>query len=726
MEKYVEFIKNKRKLLIGLVLIINLLAIIGLFRIKINTSFDIFTINNSPKKEEYKEMNKAFKSSEDMLVMLEFDGEAITNENLNTYLDFMDYLNISDNISAVNSAIPEEIPVKGNFINLRDEKNVNPEMLNNYFNNLGELSPIIYKNNHTYTTVSIFPGENFNYKDINKIEKYLENNNIIYYLSGDTYLQTKIVDYIKYILFFLPPMALILILLVFKTQMKSFKATIFSVLPAGLGALWTMGIIGWLGKEVSIITVLAPIFTIVIGSADGLHFVSHIQENLAEGKNKIQSIIDTLKIVGIPMIITTLTSIVGFLSLIILKNDAIKELAIFASLGIMLAGLATWYVIPLALSGNIEIKAADKKDRIIKSGMKKIWGTPSIIIVIVLVIISFLNFSKIKNEFNMLMIYKDNTEVSKNFDTIMDINKGSTPIFVVIKTDGNPMNPKYGDRVLKFEKDLKATKYTDKVVSLYDLYSNMYKISFNTEKSYPENNTQLEKVAMITNNMPQDTIDNLINKYNNTTRLIVFPKDLENNTLKQLDNYVKDFNNENEDIDISITGAQYLMYELNSSIVDGQTKSTILAMVLIFLLLLLSLKHFKTAFVAILPIIITAIVLSGFLGISSISLNLITVTIFSVTLGVGVDYAIHFTSVWNNYVKEGYTPEEASDKAYKYTSKPVIANALGLSIGFSALLLSPLKIHTYISVLMWVSMLVSVLLSLSFLPTILRKVHLRK
>lgn len=58
---------------------------------------------------------------------------------------------------------------------------------------------------------------------------------------------------------------------------------------------------------------------------------------------------------------------------------------------------------------------------------------------------------------------------------------------------------------------------------------------------------------------------------------------------------------------------------------------------------------------------------------------------------------------------------------YKYTSRPIMANALGLAIGLSALLLSPLRIQLYVSILMWVSMLSGVFLSLSFLPTILKK-----
>jgi predicted RND superfamily exporter protein len=134
------------------------------------------------------------------------------------------------------------------------------------------------------------------------------------------------------------------------------------------------------------------------------------------------------------------------------------------------------------------------------------------------------------------------------------------------------------------------------------------------------------------------------------------------------------------------------------------------------------LKNFTPALISLIPIASTVIILFGFLGLSGISLNLITTTIFSITLGVGIDYAVHFTSVWKSYKKSGSSSEEAAEKAYKYTSRPIIANALGLAVGVSSMLFSPLKIHVYISILMWVSMIAAVFLSLSVLPTILRKI----
>ena len=93
------------------------------------------------------------------------------------------------------------------------------------------------------------------------------------------------------------------------------------------------------------------------------------------------------------------------------------------------------------------------------------------------------------------------------------------------------------------------------------------------------------------------------------------------------------------------------------------------------------------------------------------SLTVITAIIFSITIGIGIDYAVHYTSValaLNN-----------ADQAFNYTSRPIMTNALGLAIGMSALFTTPFTIHMNISILMWVAMMLSMFLSLSLLPTLM-------
>ena len=147
----------------------------------------------------------------------------------------------------------------------------------------------------------------------------------------------------------------------------------------------------------------------------------------------------------------------------------------------------------------------------------------------------------------------------------------------------------------------------------------------------------------------------------------------------------------------------------------------ILALGIVLVMLVFTLRSFKIAFYSLIPIILTVVSLYGFLGISQIPLNITTVIIFSITIGVGIDYAVHFSSVYKYYLKETNDNELAINKAYNNSSRPIIANALGISLGLSSLVLSPLTIHFNVSMLMWVSMIVSVVLTLTLLPLIFKK-----
>ena len=118
-------------------------------------------------------------------------------------------------------------------------------------------------------------------------------------------------------------------------------------------------------------------------------FTYSIRKNQIQSEKKtskleqMRKVNETLKLVGIPMIVTTLTSMAGFISLLSMNTDSIWDLAIFSAVGILFAGLATWYVLPLILSNNVNVarrkKSTSKID--MASGLRKLVGIPSFIIV---------------------------------------------------------------------------------------------------------------------------------------------------------------------------------------------------------------------------------------------------------------------------------------------------------------------------------------------------------
>ena len=676
MKKFVDFIYKNNKKMIAVIMIINILAIIGIFNLKIDTSFDLFSVSGSKYIDNLEILEEEFPVSDQMLIMTEYD-----ENNESTIIDFEHYLESFDSLDAIkgiSTSSDMQLPIE-----------------------IEAYSSIIESDDGQYALITVFPNDEFRFKDVKNIEQYLKDEDIQYYISGDKYMQNKIFDYLIYILCAVPPLVIFLLFNIFRIQMRSFKAAVLSVLPAILGGLWTLGFAGLFGHSVSVLSVLAPIFALIIGSADGLHFISHVQDHLEDGNSMRESITKALRMVGVPMIITTLTSVAGFIALMLINTEAIALLAIFASIGIALAGIATWVVLPVINSmEKIDIRKKAQK-LTFNLGFNKFWGAKSFVIAAVLLVSSVFFIPNIQNEFNQTMVYRNFTSVSKSFDKIMEVNKGTIPVFALIEYDENPFSDEAINSYKEFESNLIASGSAENIYSIYTIWDLL-------EDEMPPN-TDMSSLNLDKSELYKEMVGS------NYVKVIVFPIDLNNATIEKIESSAEGVDN------IILAGGQFMMYELNQIMVKGFSNSLIAAFALVFLSLLIFLRRFSISVIAMLPIAITTTFLFGFLGATGISLNLFTATIFSITIGIGIDYAVHFTSVYQSYKRQGLSSLDAVNEAYKYTSRPIIANALGFSLGLSSLFISPLKVHLFIASLMWMSMIVSSFLSLSFLPTILKK-----
>lgn len=725
MKSYILFIQNFRKPLLILLVIINLLAIIGVTKLNISGDFKVFVPDVSENQQLLEEMNHIFPSSDQIIYMIPVD-DGLTFDSYEKLSLFQEFLGSLDSINRLRGPAPKNLVLGTTTLTISEEDPTSISKLKSYYQLLEDMAPITEYDGVTYGLYTVFIDDSFDTADIHLIEDKLTELELDHYATGDNYMQLLVFDYVLSILRFIPPIALFFVLLIFGIQLQSIKATLLSILPAGMGALWTMGLIGWIGSDVSIVTVLAPVFTIVIGSADGLHFISHVQDEEADNNNHIDSLAKTLTIVGKPMIITTITSMVGFLALLSMNTGVIKDLAYSASTGILFAGIITWYVLPLILIGKTELRKKGKSTPITFEFLKKTWGIKAYGIIFIGIIVFIIGTPKIATEFNMLMVYKESTDIFKSTSKIQEINGGSIPIYIYGQLPDSPFSQTSSEYVNGLYEELSTNDSVSKAITPHTIINTLKPLllaSMDTDIDVSKLNVD-ELVLTKLSSFNDSPINDLINQDNNSIKIIVFPKDLENDTLNEIKEITQEYN-KSLGLDYEVfktTGIQYMMMDLNSSMFTNQLTSTSIAITIVFLLLLISLKKVRPALISLVPIVITTLFLLGFLGLTGISLNILTTTIFSITIGVGIDYAIHFTSVFIHLKNTGLTSEDSVNSAYAFAARPIIANALGLSLGLSALMLSPLQIHFNISLLMWTTMTISVLFSLTYLPTALRKI----
>ena len=280
MKKYTDFIFGNKKILFILFILLNIAALIGVVQIKLDTDFASFSPEQSIYKDRLEEVESVFGELNQLIVIIDVDD--INRESLDDMNELEASLLDIENISFVQGAAPEKLFINGSYMQYGD---IPAETIINYYANFDDFSPLKTGDETNYFVFTLFINEDFSNESISDIEDTLSLIAYESYVSGDSYNQLKITDYIIKILLILPPLAILIIFLVFRWQMGAIKPTLLSVLPAGIGSLWTFGLIGWIGNEVSILTAVVPIFIIVIGSADGLHFMSHYQDSRAEGKD---------------------------------------------------------------------------------------------------------------------------------------------------------------------------------------------------------------------------------------------------------------------------------------------------------------------------------------------------------------------------------------------------------------------------------------------------------
>jgi len=206
----------------------------------------------------------------------------------------------------------------------------------------------------------------------------------------------------------------------------------------------------------------------------------------------------------------------------------------------------------------------------------------------------------------------------------------------------------------------------------------------------------------------------MLNLEKNAVKITLMPAKTRHEILSEMKKIVD--TTQLEGSSFAVTGMSYIMDELNQNMIVNLKNTLIISCLVMFVLLLITFKKILPTLISLIPILITTSFLYGFLGLSGMSLTVISAIIFSITIGIGIDYAVHYTSV--------ALALNDANKGFDYTSRPIMTNAVGLAIGMSALFTTPFTLNA-ISILMWVAMIVSMFLSLSLLPTLLR-VYLKK
>ena len=717
MEKIANFVYDKAKWIILFTSILSIVALASTFRFELDPDFMSLFSQGNPEAKIYADLNNKYQSGEPVSVLIEQEASLLTRNSLIEVFKLQEKVRSITGISQVQSYIPSEVWVEGQFVRV-DEEFIN----NNYVILVNFIEDRYYfadeslsKDGTKGIITAILMPEVPSKEVVESLQSLVgeEENSFQLALAGDAVMKETLRHSIITVLLYIPPFAVGLILLVFIAVIRNLKLTILAMLPAAFAIMWSYGTILWSGQKLNLVTSAAPIFILVLGTVYGLHYVSHFIDNVRNGyANRRDLTVNTMRMVGMPLLLATITTMVGFASLTWTEMMPVRNLGMFATIGIGYAGFLALIFLPAVIS---RIKPPTIVSETEYTRLTKIVIAASrqrvLVAVIFVAIVGASAFfvPKIEIVSDHLMWFKEDSDAKQVYNKVADNFGGAFPLTGEIIADqdqANPFDAQFANSVLQMERELEGLPSIKSAFSVFDLVKTFNEM-ITGQDVYPEDPMILQEYISEANLKELDTWVS-----SDGYRMLIRTGELSTHDIARLEGFVEE---NNETIRL-ITGIPIIFEDMNKLVTQSQIRSLALAFGLILLVLLVFLRKLGAALAGLLPIMITVLGILGFLALSGINLHIVTAVLSAICIGVGIDYCIHVLSGIYYYRERGLSNRQSVNAALSVVSGPVLANALGITLGIYTLFFAPLKLYTDAGAVLCLAMLLSAMGALLLIP----------
>ncbi len=550
------------------------------------------------------------------------------------------------------------------------------------------------------------------YDRILKVAKASETDDIKIYVAGRPIVEGTLALLAPEDMKRMIPIVLLVIFLVLYITLRSFKGTLITLGVVFFSTIWAFGLMAAVKIPIYAVSTMIPVMLIAIGVADGIHLYSHLQIfiNHNPSATKREAIKDMLKHLWKPVVMTSVTTAVGFISLLTSQVYPVKYFGIFTAFGVMVAMVFSLVFLPagIMIFGLPKARPIDEKEDKAGHSHSKIanvfaeWVIKnkyvSIIATIIIVILSVIGMQKIWINSSFLDKFEKDSDIVLTDKFINEHFGGTSTLNLILDANGKKdvfKEPAVLKLVDKLQKDVDGQlQVVGSTFSLADYIRRMNKV-MNADKE--EFNTIPDSKDMIAQYLllyemsgdPENlnkVVDYDYEKANVTFQLKSDNSKAMNATLDIIKTYENDF--KKLGIELNYAGSGYKGLVFTDLILEGQIKSLILSLIIIVVLLSLMFKKISIGLIGSVPIIITALISFGVMGFLDIPLNTTTALLSSIAIGIGIDYAVHFLEQYRYNASQTDSKLVAAQKTMAHSGRAIIFNAIVVIAGFLVLLFS--------------------------------------
>ncbi len=548
--------------------------------------------------------------------------------------------------------------------------------------------------------------------------------------AGLPFQLSEITNIVKHDVLRLVPIAAILIALSLALSFRSLRGLILPLAAVGIATVWTVGLMCALKIPFSVVTNVIPVVLLSAGSAYTIHVLSTFSEAHEKGA---QSYEGALADVAVPVVLAAATTIAGFVSFIFGSYlTMIAQFGIFSAVGILFSVIVSLTFIPAVLSYLPPQKQKAGKDK--KS--EGMWDRLShryvgfvlahhrimLLVTLAVVVVGLLGIPLVRREVDVMSYYKEGTDIRKAEALLKEKFGGSSTINILVR--GDIKNPETLREMREMENFLKGQEGVKNPHSIVELIEEMNWV-ISDKREIPQTAEEvgnlwflIEGEESLSQLVASDTEEGLI-----TANIESINSGRIETLVTDVDSFIAQKGFTAEFIQ---NGAPALYYRIDMSIAKSQIASLLIAGILMLAANVILLRSLKIGTVGMIPVVFTLFILFGSMGYFRIPLDIATVLIGSISLGMGIDYSLHFLNRFKREFAEDGNLDRSLEATLHTTGKAIVINAVTVAVGFLALFAGdflPLRRFGY---LISIAMVSSALAAMAALPAVLRAVKLRE
>ncbi len=524
------------------------------------------------------------------------------------------------------------------------------------------------------------------------------------------------------------PIVIVVIGLVLFLLLRSVRATAATLISVFISSIWAFGMMAVLKVPIYSVSTMIPVMLIAIGVAYGIYYYNHLNRFYYDNPETTRenAVKYAVKILFAPLSMAAFTTIIGFISLLSSQVYPIKYFGVFTAVGIFTAYLLALLFLPamvIVFGYKPMIKKTDvkkvAKGRAFRFLSNKlllnrwwVYGT-----VWVLIIISLVGIQKVWINSSFLDKFEKDSDIVLTDRFVNSKFGGTSTLNVILESDQvnafkQPENLQIIDQM---QSETEKLALVGNSFSLADYIKRMNKVmNADNEEFYdiPENNEMVAQYLLLYEmSGDPENLTKLINYDYNRTNITFQLKGDDSKTINEALTVIKQFEDKlnAQGITVNYAGSGYKALVFTDLILEGQIMSIIISLGLILILLTLMFRSIKAGLIGSLPILITAVLSFGVMGLLNIPLSTTTALLSSIAIGIGIDYAIHFLQYYKQNLAHSRQKVTAIYKTMNQTGKAILFNAIVVISGFMVLLFSVFPPNRTLGALVSMNMFTSLL-----------------